>query len=90
MDELEKLGYTKYDNHPEPCGPAEWTTQDCRYIEYTEKDCKNNQERIRFDVDNKVVWISAIKCEDDKHYRIPAPLKFEEVEAIYKIFKKLL
>ena len=90
MDELEKLGYTKYDNHPEPCGPEEWTTQDCHYIEYTQKDCKGNQERIHFDVEGKNVWISAIKNENDKHYRIPAPLNFEEIEAIYKILKKLL
>lgn len=86
------LGYKKYDNHPELCKSNEWTTQDCRYIEYIQEDEKNNVETIRFDIDREepIVWISAIRCCDGRKQRIPAPLNFKEIEAIYKKFKELL
>ena len=92
-DEMfEKLGYTKYDNHPlaqDNTVEYTWCTQDCRRITYDQVDDENNREQIIFDFTNNeepIVWINAVK---DKS-RIPAPLNFEEIEAIYKKFKELL
>lgn len=89
MDKLEKLGYRKYDNHPEPCGPNEWTTQDERYIEYLQEDSSGNREKIMIYPREQVLWISALKCEDGFRNRIPAPLNFDEIKALYNIVKKL-
>lgn len=87
MDKLEKLGYKKYDNHPntEDIG---WTTQDERQIIYTDIDKAGNKETIVFEPRNDLIWVSATKCDKGHRFRIPAPLNFEELEAIYKIAKK--
>ena len=89
MDKLEKLGYKKSDNHPTPAGPGEWTTQDERQIDYLMKDNDGNRERMIIIPKERVVWVSAIKAMNGKKNRIPAPLSFDEVKALYDVVTKL-
>lgn len=92
-DEMfEKLGYKKYDNHPEhdlPPEPNMWSTQDMRRLYYEQKAYLNDGryavEHIEFDLIRKnVVSYSII---DGKLYVVP--LNMQELLAINKKCEEL-
>lgn len=66
-DEMfEKLGYEKFDNHPEEekLEPNKWVTQDCRVIEYKQSETINGELYtlyIRFHIAGKRIEIGANK-----------------------------
>lgn len=100
---FEKLGYTKFDNHPddEKLEPNKWTTQDCRVIEYSQTKTINGTTYtmfIRFHFVGEVIEIGANKViEGVRTMNIPVNpvLNMQEVRAIevkgkelgWKIFK---
>lgn len=92
-DEMfEKLGYKKYDNHPEhdlPPEPNMWSTQDCRVIEYTAEAIINEKkctQRINFEMLAK-----RIICEGFVDNRIVRAIPFnaKEINAINQKCKEL-
>lgn len=88
-----KLGYVKYDNHPEQDEEENknkdyFVTQDVRQIIYEQKDTidgNNCLERIVFEPFYKYFYAEGFK----NGHRLPAPLNIKEVEAIYEKCKEL-
>lgn len=97
-DEMfEKLGYKKFDNHPdeEKVEQNKWTTQDCRVIQYTQTGTINEMFYtlfIRFHINGKVVEIGAGERKQDSkeiaRYRNPI-LNMQELQAINKKCQEL-
>lgn len=97
-DEMfEKLGYEKFDNHPEgeKTEPNKWTTQDCRVIEYEQEETIKGifyTLFIRFHIEGKVIEIGASEKREGykemSKYRNPI-LNIEELQAINKKCKEL-
>lgn len=94
---FEKLGYIKYDNHPEEEKEEhnKWTTQDCRVIEYTQQATIEGMFYtlfIRFHVEGKVVEIGASERREGYRelcrYR-NAILNMQELKAINLKCKEL-
>lgn len=92
-----KLGYEKYDNHPDEknIGENKWTTQDCRVIEYSQKGTINGMFYIlfiRFHINGKRVEVGAgERPENSKQiarYRNPI-FNSEELQAINEKVKEL-
>ena len=91
-DMFEKLGYKKYDNHPEfdePIEPNTWSTQDCRQLYYeqegTLEDGRHGLEHIQFDLIRKNVYFYA--TIDNK--LTPVPLNMQELQTINEKCKEL-
>ena len=88
---FEKLGYVKYDNHPDDGQDNKWnwTTQDCRIIEYIQNKVIKGIEYnlyIRFHFNGKVVEIGANRKEagvKEMPHIITPILNADEVNAIY-------
>ena len=86
-DEMfKKLGYRKFDNHPEhdlPPEPNMWSTQDCRVIEYTDEaiiDGKHCLQRISFEILSEKVLCEAFL----NNRRIGfIPFNAKEIKAMY-------
>lgn len=97
-DEMfEKLGYEKFDNHPEEekTEPNKWITQDCRIIEYTQKETIKGifyTLFIRFHIEGKAIEIGTSErregCREMSNYRNPV-LNIEELQAINQKCKEL-
>lgn len=97
-DEIfEKLGYKKFDNHPEEekAEPNKWTTQDCRVIEYIQKGTIEGifyTLFIRFHIEGKVIEIGASERREGyreiARYRNPI-LNMQELQAINEKVKEL-
>ena len=93
-DEMfERLGYKKYDNHPEFDEPIEkdmWTTQDCRQLYYEQKgtigDDVESIEHIEFDtLHHNLLCYTKIW---NRFGRI-VPLNMKELKAINKKCEEL-
>ena len=92
-DELfEELGYEKYDNHPpeESLVPNKWTTQDCRVIEYSQKEIIDGvlyNMFIRFHIEGQRVEVGASERREGYkemcRYRNPI-FNTKEIKAIQK------
>ena len=93
---FEELGYKKYDNHPEEKKEINnWTTQDCRVIEYTQQETIKGMVYtlfIRFHIEGKVVGIGANERREGYRelgrYRNPI-LNMQELKAINLKCKEL-
>lgn len=92
-----KLGYKKYDNHPEDeiIEENKWVTQDSRVIEYTQKGTIKGVLYtlfIRFHINGKVVEIGASERREGyremMRYRNPI-LNMQEMQAINEKVKEL-
>ena len=97
-DEMfEKLGYKKFDNHPEveKTEPNKWTTQDRRVIEYKQEETIKGifyTSFIRFHIEGKVIEIGASGKREsygEMSKYINPILNIEELQAINKKCKEL-
>lgn len=98
-DEMfEKLGYKKYDNHPEEDEKLEankWVTQDCRIIEYKQsKEMKGKLYElfIRFHIVGEKIEIGARKRPQKirtMSLKLNPILNVKELQAINKKVEEL-
>mgnify|MGYP004631424619 CR=1 FL=1 len=98
-DEMfKKLGYEKYDNHPEEEEKTEankWTTQDCRIIEYKQSEMIKGELYtlyIRFHIVGERIEIGADKRPQEIRIiplKLNPMLNSKELQAINKKVEEL-
>ena len=98
---FEELGYKKFDNHPEEekeepnKWTTQWTTQDCRVIEYRQTETIRGMFYtlfIRFHIEGKIVEIGASERREGYRemgrYRNPI-FNMQELQAINEKCKEM-